>query len=121
VFAAVVETVRADAPPLGVSDKASGIVTTGQVWYDGRGTRKPAGQPIAKDDRAVVLELAIVTSGAAREVRGSVRVFEPGPEAGGREMDRARVGWPSWATTKLDDYLAALHKRLAACAVKPGE
>lgn len=121
VFDALVAAVRTESPPLDVADPSAGLVTTALAWHDGRGKPKHPSQPILKEDLALILELAVVTSGSAREVRAHARIFDSGPGGRGPELQRGRPGWPAWADQKVARVLAAVDRRLARCIVQPDE
>ena len=121
VFDALVAAVRSESPPLDVSDASAGLVTTSLTWHDGRGRPKHPSQPILKEDLALVLELAVIASGGAREVRAHARVFDSGPGGRGPEVPRDKPGWPGWADEKVARVLAAVDQRLAKCLVQPDE
>jgi hypothetical protein len=121
VFDALVAAVRAKSPPLDVADASAGLVTTAFTWHDGRGRPKDASQPILKEDLGLVLELAVVASGGAREVRAHARVFDSGPRGRGPELARDKPGWPAWADQRVALVFVDLDTRLAKCLEQPDE
>ena len=121
VFDALVASVRAVVPPLDQADAAAGLVTTGFTWYDARARPKHPSQPILKEDLGLILELAVVDSGGAREVRAHARVFDSGPGGRGPELQRDKPGWPAWADQKIALVFTDLDKRLAKCLSQPDQ
>lgn len=117
VFKAVAEAMRTEQGPLELEDATNGLVSGGFHWYEHDGRKKPAGQPIHKDDLGILVEVAVVQATGGAELRGAVRVFKPSPASSrGRELSTRELAWPKWANDRLASVLSGAATKLKGCS-----
>jgi hypothetical protein len=117
VFKTVGEVVKAETPPLGVADQASGVVASDFRWHSNSGMRKKEGAvDVQQGDLGFVLEVAIGKDGAGFHIRARPRVFSQMPDSPrGQEITAAHADWPGWADAKADKVQVQIHEQLSDC------